>query len=464
MIKILFSVILAGFAIGVMRFHAVTSPASRFPASQPAQFGAQALSQSEAVYVYADKKFTTHSLQGFLTGIGHKATDAFDESAVSQLKPKFWRIPDFLYYDKVKKFGPAVTFIVGEHYVNLKGGWDKARPWENWQEWEDIVKKAVEFSVSTNRPVAYWDIWGEPDKDGGTPWKGSYSQFLEFVARGYRVIHAADKNAKVIGPSASQFNPRFQEGAGEVAGLGRFINDLAVIHGVKLEGISWHELGSPPEEVPAHVQAVRTFLALKFPGYKPEIHINEFSAQADHLIPGWTVAWLYYLERANIDAANRACWFVRPSRFSQWNDCWAGLNGLLLQDNKTPQHTYWVHKAYADLAPQRVVAESKAPYIAALASRDDAAQEVRIVLGRYGARGQKQAPAKEVSLIIKNYPYALRGGYAKIARIPYQPVPGAFSRPVETSLPYQAEGNAITVLIPSFADGSAVTVRIASLP
>lgn len=417
------------------------------------------------IIVHAESIFATKSLQGFLNGVGFAATESFDASVVSPLKPKFWRIPDFAYYDKIRQFNPAFTFILGEAYANAHGGWNNARPWENWKEWEDFVIATVKHSITTNRPVAYWDMWGEPDIQGGTKWQGTYPQFLEFVARGYRAIHIANPSAKVIGPSFAGFDSYFQDASGPRHYMGDVVKDLATIHNVKLEGISWHELGSNPEDLPKHKDIARQFFAQNFPGYTPEIHINEFSAQADHTIPGWAVAWLYYLEQAGVDAASRACWFMQTTTDSStWNNCWAGLDGLLLQDNKTPQHTYWVHKAYADLGPRRLVIDSGVSKIVALASRDDSKQELRILLGRYQTRAAtgKAAP-KDMSLIVENYPYQATQVQVTASLIPDE-TPGALLKPLQGSQTFLLQGRTLILPLNSFKDGDAGEVVITPLP
>ncbi len=377
-----------------------------------------ALAQIAQITVYADRQIErTPILQGFLTGIGHRKEDQFDTQKILALKPQSWRIPDWVYYDKISPYKPKITFILGEQYANLKGGWNKARPWENWTEWETFVKQAVEFSKNNNKPVDFWDVWGEPDLGGGTPWEGSYSDFLELFARTITTIHSVDPAAKVVGPSVSEFNPRFNDGSRVIAGLDTFLSDLDQRHHVRPDAVSWHELGSLPEDVPAHAQAFRAFLATAMPEYHPAFHINEFTSEPEHLIPGWTVGWLYYLEQAKIDSANRACWSVQVPRRKPWSDCWAGLNGLFLKDNKTPQMNYWVHLAYGQMGATRLVSEASDPRVVAIASKDEATGEIMLLVGRFDSRTKVKGSLKDVRVNIKKYPYKVASVQVEVQRI-----------------------------------------------
>src|SRR5262249_33105839 len=131
-----------------------------------------------------------------------------------------------------------------------------------------------------------------------------------------------------------------------------------------------------------------------------EIHIDEYAGPLYHRLPGWMVGWLYYFEKANVDVAVKACWDVNEQGKS-WSDCWAGLNGLLSQDNSTPQPVYWAYKYYADMKNVRVQSTTTAPQTVALADRSDAEQKIRLLIGRFYPEESKT----QVTIEIKNYPY-----------------------------------------------------------
>lgn len=418
------------------------------------------------IAVYADKEQAAPGdLQGFLTGIGYASKDQFDQERVAALRPRSWRIPDWGYYDKIRPFHPQITFILGEQYVNLKGGWDKAKPWENWVEWELYVKKCIEYSKNNHKPVDFWDIWGEPDLAGGTSWKGTYSQFLEFCARTIKTVHSVDPDAKVVGPSVSDFHPRFKEGAKAVAGLDRFLVDLNKRHGVLPDVISWHELGSLPEDVPAHVQTLRAFLKTAFPGYNPLFHINEFTSQPEHLIPGWTVGWLYYLEQSGINSANRACWNVQVPFARQWSNCWAGLNGLLLNDNKTPQMLYWVHLAYANINQNRIATKTSDPRTVVIAGKEEVSGEIRLLVGRFESRSRIKGPNKNVAIKIQGYPRRISSAHVSAQRFENNGLGMAVAeKPKTISKDIAVQGGIITFQEPNFQDGDAYFVTIKPAP
>jgi hypothetical protein len=169
---------------------------------------------------------------------------------------------------------------------------------------------------------------------------------------------------------------------------GRTLVDLVVEldakHQVRFDGLAWHELGGqPPEDIPQHVELLRARLEQRLPGYRPQLHVNEYSNEVQHLVPGWAVRYLVALSDAKVDAANRACWDVPQQR---WSTCWAGLNGLFAADNRTPQPLYWVYRAAGDLVgEQQLVGSASEPHTVALGVSTDGG--AKVLLGRAGSPG-----------------------------------------------------------------------------
>lgn len=401
-------------------------------------------------------------LQGFLTGVGHKPEDQLDQARVSALQPRSWRIPDWVYYDKIKAFNPKITFILGEQYANNNGGWGKARPWENWDDWERFVKETIQFSKTQNKPIDYWDVWGEPDLGGGTPWKGSYSDLLELFGRTIKTIRSVDPNTQVVGPSVSEFKPRFQEGDRTVVGLDTFLSDLNERFDVLPDAISWHELGSLPEGVPTNAQTLRTFLSQTFPDYHPELHVNEFTSEPEHLIPGWTVGWLYYLEQAKLDVVSRGCWSFREAGKKPWSDCWAGLNGLLSEDNTTPHPIYWVHKWYGEMSGEKLSTSTSDTQTIALAAQDTTTEKISLLVGRFVSRTTTRNGSQDVRLVIQNYPFNTTQARIEIRRIPNDRVfsPSPTEPAVTANNVVVVNNKQIELSLPAFQDGDAYRIII----
>jgi hypothetical protein len=186
----------------------------------------------------------------------------------------------------------------------------------------------------------------------------------------------------------------------------------------------------------------------------PEIHINEYAGSGTHLIAGWTVGWLHYLEEAGVDQAHRACWDVSGG----WSTCWAGFDGVLLQDNVTTQHIYWVYKWHADtLASTRLSVDTTSSGVVALARLNDPAKEISVLAGRYdGGTGS-------VALAIKNYPYRNKLAKVTVDRIPTNAnIPSALSAPapVSSSEIEIAKDGTVNITLDSFQDGEAYLVSV----
>ena len=427
------------------------SGGSQPAASKPVTITCNASGAGAGITVDAASKLgPLRSLQGFLHGIDARAT--FDQPLIAALKPAFWRFgtgSDTL-FPKISGFGAKLTYVVSDGYADSRGGYSKARPWEDWAGTESFITSAAQANLQAGRPITFFDAWGEPQ--GGTPWLGTYDQLLEYYARTIRTLRAADPTAKVIGPTYDDF-----EGTIEGHGLFDVIVDLDARYQLRFDAIAWHELGAQPaEQLPAHTASLRQRLAARFPGYQPELHVNEYANTAQHLVPGWSVGWLFYLTEANVDAANRACWNVPGEG---WSDCWAGLNGLLRPDNRTPQHTYWVHRSYADLVDgQRLRTTSTDPHAVALAVQQS--QHLLLLTGRFAS-----SPAAPLTLTLQGLPPNTTSVDVTASVIPATGVPGALPAP-QTPAPCHATvgDGGLTVLVNDYPDGAAVSFDVTLTP
>ncbi|MBI4374956.1 MAG: hypothetical protein HY549_00755 [Elusimicrobia bacterium] len=317
---------------------------------------------------------------------------------VSALKPRFWRFDDdglsgfAPSYSFIRQFSPKMTWIIAGGYTHNKGiGFDQLNCQTlDMSDWIRYATTTVQLGLALSPPISYYDVFNEPDWVLQCPQNLRVSALETLYIQTYNAVKSAAPSAKLVGPSWSYY---------DFAAIRRFL-DLQIANNLHYDAISWHELGSSPQEVVAHVAEVRAYIQANAGFFCqtacPEIHVNEYKSPHQNLMPSFAVGWLASLEQAKVDAASRACWDDYDSYSGpRYSNCSLGLNGLLRQDNVNPRSLYWVHRAYADLqglTRVRVVSDSTDPNstaVNAIASRNDALQEVKILLGRYscGANG-----------------------------------------------------------------------------
>lgn len=428
-------------------------------------------------------------LQGFLHG--NDRQDPFiDPNLINTLKPKFWRIgiqwqktsPHII---KVKqKFDTKITFnlqdLLGNiGYVAVQDPSINCRKYRCFQTfnelkqyWEKETHKIMKHLARPDNPIniEYIDIFAEPRNQikGITP-----LQFCELFEISHNIIRYYNPNAKIVAPSTAGpfqtkiFNP--------------FLEYIAE-HNLKLDALSWHEF-KEPEMILEHVKEARAVLDEIFrlkPDLKPkEIHINEYAPYNNHLIPGYAVGWLYYLEKADIDWASRSCWDV-PYGFKSgvWSDCWAGLNGLFTKDPPpgkqyaAPQHIYWVHKAYADMeGGTRLSASSTAPTTEALASKHYDSQTIRILTGIFSPQKNRFSVPSQVEITILNYPFLnmQKKSHGNTVNVNIQKIPNNNNRAEPFLEPIQlpaktikiTKDNTVTILLDNTTNGDAYSIIVA---
>jgi hypothetical protein len=410
--------------------------------------------QTEYITVHANQAMDTNIafMQGFING----GTE-YNIELTQKLKPAFWGFgwdvaTDYTY--TAPNFSLTKMASIYSAYMNYFGIGDPLllQPWTGgWVQWDTFVNGMINQSISTNRPVEFWSVFGEPDATfSGTP-----GQYIEMFRRTDSIIKTVDPLAKMVGPDFIDF------GILELL----FVIDSLDAVGVHPEAISWHEFGDYPENIYLHVQQMRDSLAVRPLSGTPQIHIQEYGDPSNRLIPGWSAGWLYYFERSNINWASHAC-FNEFDGINTWDDCWNGLSGMYMSDGNTPQPNYWLHRAYADLyRPGRLVTSSAQPRTIALASKQNGNQEMRIIAARYYSiqQGTPDPPAN-VEVKIRNYPYGNNSIQPiLIQRIPAQTVAYStlLSNPVTVlSSTIQFISDSATVIVPSFVDGDVYVIYI----
>lgn len=401
--------------------------------------------------------------QGFLHGISNLDNEKTSADIISRLNPEFWRLSTV--YPNTYKFvmdnikassNTKITFNISDAFFSVYGNANnkyyldftqKCKPdnkkciasFEQFEPlWKDFIEKFMVSAKKSNLQIDYYDVFSEPD----VFWHGmTQEQAFAIFKATHDIIRKHRPDAKIVAPSTSRFDKN---------DLSSFLAYIAA-NNLKLDVLSWHEFDNP-EDVLKNTNIIRPIIDNVF-ARKPrleidEIHINEYAGPSNYRVPGWSVGWLYYLEKAGIDGAARGCW-TESAMLHKWSDCRNGLDGLLLSDNKTPQNVYWVYRAYAQLGKARILSESSSPRVVAMAGRDDNAKEIRMIIGNYDNSGG-------IAVNIKNYPYNAGFVQAEIKRISIIGANISYIDSKSKTLPV-SNGN-ITLQFNNFASGDAYSI------
>ena len=149
--------------------------------------------------------------------------------------------------------------LAGDHLPN--------DPPPSLDEWRDLVYQTVKhLNVDRGLGIKYWEVWNEPNL--GNSWTGSYPDYLRLYDASRDGIVAADPTALVGGPTVTPLDPTaadwllgWEEGQGSKG---------------RVDFISWHAFGRPPEKLEAEIAAVKEVVA-HHPMFHPELIVSEFS-------------------------------------------------------------------------------------------------------------------------------------------------------------------------------------------
>jgi len=272
----------------------------------------------------------TWRASGFLFGLSDAAPA---DALIDPTRPQMFRTAPFYDglnpYPRMRARTATIVRVIGltSDPVPGEGG--------DYSAWEQHVRDVVNAADTAGQSYQY-DIWNEPDL---TPWPAAWpdARFLETWRRGVAQVRALHADAVIVGPSVSFF---------DLTAMQAFLN-FAVANGVVPDILSWHEFGPwagipPPDQIPVHVQSIRDYTN----GFVNRFQINEWMGLDQRYRPGVALWFFANLERANVENAERSC----------WNDeCFdTSLGGLLTPTTLQPRSVWWAHKAYGDLAGQRV--------------------------------------------------------------------------------------------------------------
>lgn len=299
--------------------------------------------------------------------------------------------------------------------------------------WTTTLKDFLIATAGTR--IEFFDVLAEPDATfvNVTP-----EQLYVLVKTAHDLVRQYRPEAKVVGPSLISYKPVL---------LDAFIRQLS-IDGIQFDAISWHELGSDPDVMAAHVSEFKA----KYPHIK--IHISEYQGEDVTFIPGYTVGWLSALEKAGVDQANKACWGGDYGSPVTYESCWYGVSGLLMPDSPTPQPLYWVYKSYADMNGQRFAVSNDMPKMAVIAGPISGG--VGVLLGNYGTDSGGVAVISDVAGPVVVTAYRIQNTFNRVTSYP-ELLPSLSFRltPVngEVSLPFGiASGDAYWVEVITNAD------------
>lgn len=388
---------------------------------------------SERITIQAGREIELNFLQGFLHGVTYNAAEDNTKTVelISALRPQFWRLSNYSnnIYEFVtneaklpQRFGTKITFVLQDAFNNKYGSpvtvsssCSERGCFSSFNElksaWTTYLDTVMSEITRQNLKIEYFDVFNEPHYG----WSGvKPNEFLELFKIAHDTVRKYQPSAKIVALSLGDI----ENNPNSFSAAFTLFLDFVVKNDLRLDAVSWHEFAAP-EDIVGRVNLMKKLFSerpqLCSPAC-PEIHINEYASPESHLIPGVTAGWLYYMEKAGVNQAHRACWDTRDSQSGkEWSDCWDGFNGILLEDNITPQNLYWVHQSYASLAKgKRLRIETNKTRTVALASRDDEAKEMEIILGRYGYQGNKS----DVAIKIESWPYGSEKVSAKIWKIP----------------------------------------------
>jgi hypothetical protein len=325
------------------------------------------------------------SMSGFLQAFNE--TNPPDDK-ILPLKPAHLRSGYFrTNYDRARRLGMTVHAVLSDTwgYPSPELGW----PYQNYSAFEARVKKIAASFIG--KPIV-WDIWNEPDSPFF--WAGTRSQYFETFRRAYFALREVlGDGLEVEGPSISQYDGGF---------LTDFLDD-ALANGVKVQWLTWHELGNNVRQVANLLTGAKSsflqnakYTALGLKG----ILINEVTSEGNQYNPAHILGYLAMLEKGGAAGACKSCWSnLAGDPFINCNN-WS-LDGILNPWTFQPRAAWWLYKMYGDGAASRVRTDSIDDAVYALGSaRSEAAETAQVLVGYYS--NDVNTPSKTVYIHLKN--------------------------------------------------------------
>lgn len=410
-------------------------------------------------------------LIGFVHGIAAPSGADYDfpedtKTRIAALKPSLWKVSDSRHFLKAKSFGAQIMYASSDEYFNYQPIY---YPWnstgtssgifDNWANFNANAVAILQQSLTQNQPIDYWGVINEPQFVQYS--SIDQQRLLTTFNHGYHNFKDGHAEQKVVAPTTIGYTRVVMEP----------LLDYAVANNLYFDAIDWHELGTRPEDVVTHADDLRALLAARPSLGTPPIIIDEYASAEQHLLPGFNVAWFYYLEKAGVNRAARACWNVTDATSGGWSNCWDGLNGLFMKDNYTPQAVYWVHERYAQMLGRKLESISTVPNDVVALARSTAAEsvtlgEIKVLVGRFvNDHKQSGAAAKNIAIQLEGLPASTTCLNIDVQRIPYLG-PDVMSGDAPNAIPlsnlenvdkYTAAvvGGRVSAFLPAFRDRDA---------
>jgi hypothetical protein len=222
-------------------------------------------------------------------------------------------------------------------------GVSRVSPPADYNAWAALVSATVtHVNIDRKTGVRYWEVWNEPDQWGF--WQAPFPDYLKLYDVTVQAAIAADPSIKIGGPSVSHFSPDhltvFLQHERDMGSQGR------------VDFISWHSYGKPPDQIAADIRQMRTILE-GFPQFSPQIFISEFNilqgGTGDTSSNGYTdtvegaIAFLSSIESMQRERLDKA--FLFELKDGQGTKSYWGRWGVLTYDG-LPKPIYYALKAY----------------------------------------------------------------------------------------------------------------------
>ncbi|WP_416979725.1 RICIN domain-containing protein [Streptomyces sp. T028] len=334
------------------------------------------------------------------------------------------------------------TFVLLPHDLwGADGTTNQGWPGDNgdWTKFDAFVTQLVN-DVRANNMTVQWDLWNEPDLEGGVFWGASQAQYLQMWSRFHARVRAAFPNQLIVGPSTAH-QPNSSN-----AWWTTYLNHVKA-NNVAPDIYSWHdEPGDPATDVG---RANSTLAAAGLVNTRP-YQINEY-ATLSMQSPGGGAWFIGRLERAGADG-------MRGN--------WASGTGLhdneanLLTKNSAGQYLplgEWFMYRYYGSQTGNIVNLVPGTGTDGLATKDNTAKNARILLGSSGNTG-----TVTVNLTGLNTTSVVESGKlrAVVQRVPYNNGAAVTGPETISDTTLTVSNNAASVSLPwsNAKDGYTVTL------
>ena len=281
--------------------------------------------------------------------------NAFKGQALRVTSPPYNAEMDMIVSDLWGSDGPAAG------NPSLERPCDDGPACANWRTMLNSLLTRMEADGLLDDKVRF-DIWNEPSNNGGF-WPRPIAQYYQMWDTAVEVIRDFYPEALIVGPSSDGYNGTTQQ---------NFLNHY-VAAGTMPDIWNWHFSRDPV------VDAADMRARLTAAGYPDmPMTMNEYllnNSAGREWQPGHLAWYLARLQRTEIESASLAIWS---------NCCVSGLLGGALVNQageRRPGGHYWVYNYSAQATGQLLATNNNGGLVDLLATRDDAAQKISILLG-----------------------------------------------------------------------------------